>query len=110
MPVLYWLSYTWKNKWRTHEYHTQQILHIPSDRQIYLKTGRLTSSVNLTSTPFSKTVIQVCSVTNVDGNKHGIILTRDTPHKPLQYFIKHAVLGTVCYKSTFLAHIYKLSV
>jgi len=46
-------------------------------------------------------------VTIINGNKHGIILTRD---KPLQYFIKQAVLGTVCYKYTFLAHIYKLSV
>jgi hypothetical protein len=110
MPLLYWLSHTWKNKERTHEYHMQQILHISSDRQIYLRTGRLTSSVNLTSTPFSVTVIQFCSVTIFNGNNHGIILTRDTAHKPLQYFIKHAVLGTVCYKSTFVAHIYKLSV
>jgi hypothetical protein len=31
----------------------QQIFHIPSDRLIYLKTGRMTSSVNLTTTPFS---------------------------------------------------------
>jgi len=81
-----------------------QPIHIPSDRQIYLKTGRMTSSVNLTSTPFSITVIQVCSVTIIDGNKRGIILTRDTSHKPLQYFIEQALLGTVCYKTTFLAH------